>query len=47
MMIIPLGENKQIMTLIIKTSNNDYEDIEYANFNKEFFKFVPMLKDKR
>jgi len=47
MMIIPLGENKQIMTLIIKTSNNDYEHIEYANFNKEFFKFVPMLKDKR
>ncbi len=47
MMIIPLGEDKQIMTLIIKTSNNDYEHIEYGNFNKEFFKFVPMLKDKR
>lgn len=47
LMIIPIGSPEQIMSLIIKTSNTEYETIEYGNFDKEFFKFVPMLKNKQ
>jgi protein-L-isoaspartate(D-aspartate) O-methyltransferase len=46
-MIIPLGMENQIMTLIIKTSKNQYEKIEFDNFNESHFRFVPMLKSKR
>ena len=45
LMIIPLGEKEHIMSLLIKTSNNSYEKIEYNNYNKRYFKFVPMLKN--
>jgi len=46
-MIIPLGINNQIMTLIIKTSKNQFKKIEFDNFNESHFRFVPMLKSKR
>lgn len=46
-MIIPLGEKQQTMTLLIKTTEKDYKKIEFDNFNKRYFKFVPMLKNKR
>ena len=46
-MIIPLGMENQIMTLIIKTSKNQYKKIEFDNFNESHFRFVPMLKSKR
>ena len=46
-MIIPLGINNQIMTLIIKTSKNQFKKIEFDNFNESHFRFVPMLKNKR
>ena len=47
MMIIPIGINEQVMTLIIKTSATAFEKIEYNNFNQNNFKFVPMLKNKK
>ena len=46
-MIIPLGEKQQTMTLLIKTNEKDYKKIEFDNFNQRYFKFVPMLKNKR
>jgi protein-L-isoaspartate(D-aspartate) O-methyltransferase len=46
-MIIPLGVGTQTMTLIIKTSDNQYEKVEFDNFNESHFRFVPMLKNKR
>ena len=46
-MIIPLGVENQIMTLIIKTSKNQFKKIEFDNFNESHFRFVPMLKNKR
>ena len=46
-MIIPLGEKKQIMTLIIKSSKNTFKKIEFDNFDQRHFQFVPMLKNKR
>ena len=45
-MIIPLGEKKQIMTLLIKTCKKTYKKIEFDNFNERHFQFVPMLKNK-
>ena len=47
MMIIPIGIDEQVMTLIIKTSVTAFEKIEYDNFNQSNFKFVPMLKNKK
>ena len=47
MMIIPIGIDEQVMTLIIKTSATAFEKIEYDNFNQSNFKFVPMLKNKK
>ena len=47
MMIIPIGIDEQVMTLIIKTSASSFEKIEYDNFNQSNFKFVPMLKNKK
>lgn len=47
MMIIPIGIDEQVMTLIIKTSATTFEKIEYNNFNQNNFKFVPMLKNKK
>ncbi len=46
-MIIPLGEGKQIMTLVIKTCEKSYKKIEFENFNERHFKFVPMLKNNQ
>ena len=46
-MIIPLGIENQIMTLIIKTSKNQWKKIEFDNFKERHFQFVPMLKNKR
>jgi len=46
-MIIPLGEGKQIMTLVIKTCEKSYKKIEFDNFNERHFKFVPMLKNNQ
>lgn len=46
-MIIPLGTGKQTMTLIIKTSENQYKKIEFDNFKESHFRFVPMLKNKQ
>lgn len=46
-MIIPLGIKSQIMTLIIKTSKNQFKKIEFSNFNESHFRFVPMLKNKQ
>ena len=46
-MIIPLGEGKQIMTLVIKTCEKSYKKIEFDNFNVRHFKFVPMLKNNQ
>ena len=46
-MIIPLGKNEQIMTLLIKTSESQCKKVEFDNFKESHFRFVPMLKDKR
>ena len=40
-LVIPLGENSQVMTTITKTTENTTETKEYGNF-----KFVPLLGDK-
>lgn len=40
-MVLPLGEEKQIMTLIIKESEGNYNYSEHGEF-----KFVPMLENK-
>ena len=40
-MVIPVGKQSHIMTVLIKKSKDDYEIIEYNDF-----KFVPFLRDK-
>lgn len=40
-MVIPLGDSVQTMTLLKKTAVNKFEKIEYGEF-----KFVPLLEDK-
>ncbi len=45
-MLVPLGKENQIMTLIVKISKNKFEKIEFDNFNNSHFRFVPMLKNK-
>ncbi|MEG2665431.1 MAG: protein-L-isoaspartate O-methyltransferase, partial [Bacteroidales bacterium] len=40
-MIVPLGEKKQIMTKVIKISDKDIKVTEHGDFN-----FVPMLSEK-
>lgn len=46
-MIIPLGKKEQTMSLLIKTSKNQYKKVEFDNFKESHFRFVPMLKNKR
>lgn len=41
MLVIPVGFDEQIMTAVIRTSESEFETIEYGSF-----RFVPMLKDK-
>ena len=41
-MIIPLGDQVQIMTKIVKTGKESYEKTEYGEF-----KFVPLLESKQ
>ncbi|MBK8845146.1 MAG: protein-L-isoaspartate(D-aspartate) O-methyltransferase [Bacteroidetes bacterium] len=40
-MVIPLGEKEQRMTIVLRTSEDDFETREF-----DMFKFVPMLPDK-
>ena len=40
-LVIPVGEDKQIMTLLIRKSETHFEQHEYGDF-----RFVPMLGDK-
>lgn len=40
-LVIPVGEDVQIMTLFIRTSAKDFEKHEYGEF-----RFVPLLEDK-
>ena len=40
-LVIPVGKETHIMTVVIKKSKNDYQKIEYDNFQ-----FVPFLRDK-
>ncbi len=40
-MVIPLGDTVQTMTLLKKTAVNKFEKVEYGEF-----KFVPLLEDK-
>lgn len=40
-LVIPVGEDKQIMTLLIRTSETHFEQHEFG-----YFRFVPMLEDK-
>jgi protein-L-isoaspartate(D-aspartate) O-methyltransferase len=40
-LVIPLGEDIQTMTLIIRTGEKDFEKQELGKF-----RFVPMLKEK-
>ena len=47
LMMIPLGAKKQVMTLIVKTSETALKKIEFDNFNEQHFRFVPMLKNKQ
>jgi len=46
-MIIPLGIEEQTMSLLIKTSENQYKKIVFDNFKESHFRFVPMLKNKQ
>lgn len=39
--VIPLGEDKQVMTLLIRTSETHFEKQEFGSF-----KFVPLLENK-
>jgi protein-L-isoaspartate(D-aspartate) O-methyltransferase len=41
-MIIPLGEEVQVMTKIVKTANKNFEKTEYGEF-----KFVPLLESRQ
>ena len=40
-LVIPVGENVQIMTLFIRKSNKEFDKKEYGDF-----RFVPLLEDK-
>lgn len=40
-LVIPVGDEKQVMTLLIRTSETHFEQHEFGDF-----KFVPMLEDK-
>lgn len=40
-LIIPIGDDEQIMTMFVRTSETDFEKHELGRF-----KFVPMLKEK-
>jgi len=40
-LVIPIGLDSHIMTVVIKKSKNDYEKIEYGDFQ-----FVPFLREK-
>lgn len=40
-MVIPVGENTQVMTLFIRKSEKEFEKREYGDF-----RFVPLLEDK-
>jgi len=40
-LVIPVGEDEQIMTLIIRKSDKEFERKEYGSF-----RFVPLLEDK-
>jgi protein-L-isoaspartate(D-aspartate) O-methyltransferase len=40
-LVIPIGENVQIMTLFIRKSNKEFDKKEYGDF-----RFVPLLEDK-
>ena len=40
-LIIPIGEEEQVMTMFIRTSEKDFEKHELGKF-----RFVPMLKEK-
>ena len=40
-LVIPIGENVQIMTLFIRKSNKEFDKREYGDF-----RFVPLLEDK-
>ncbi len=47
LMMIPLGSEEQIMTLVVKTNEKEFEKVEFDNFNQRHFRFVPMLKNKQ
>ena len=40
-LVIPVGKESHIMTVLVKKSQGDYEIIEYNDF-----KFVPFLREK-
>lgn len=40
-LVIPVGENVQVMTLFIRKSNKEFDKKEYGDF-----RFVPLLEDK-
>ena len=40
-MVIPVGEEDQVMTLIVRTSDKEFERKEFG-----YFRFVPLLEDK-
>jgi len=40
-LVIPVGENVQVMTLFIRKSNKEFEKKEFGDF-----RFVPLLEDK-
>ena len=40
-LVIPIGENVQIMTLFVRKSNKEFDKKEYGDF-----RFVPLLEDK-
>jgi protein-L-isoaspartate(D-aspartate) O-methyltransferase len=40
-LVIPLGEEKQIMTLLIRKNETQFEKHEFGDF-----KFVPLLENK-
>jgi len=40
-LVIPVGDDVQVMTLLVRTSETHFEQHEFGDF-----KFVPMLEDK-
>jgi protein-L-isoaspartate(D-aspartate) O-methyltransferase len=40
-LVIPVGEEEQVMTLYIRSGQKTFEKHEFGNF-----RFVPMLEDK-